>query len=203
MARHCLGSKPRSSFAASTILLPKTSYATMKAKVNMLFSDSANDRLNHPSPRSKANKTQRRAHKKSQRNRRSDAGSLSSIPICPYCRNPAKLITGQELYPHRPDLFKIKVWQCAPCDARVGCHRNGDGTRPLGRLANAELRVAKQQAHAAFDPIWKARSETSLTRKEAYAWLSEQLDINFKDCHIGEFDVIQCRKVVAICKTRQ
>jgi hypothetical protein len=116
---------------------------------------------------------------------------------CPYCGALAILVGGDVIYPHRPDLASKKFWQCAPCGAYVGCHEaghgQGDGTTPLGRLANAELRKAKSAAHAAFDPLWKSRR---MTRKEAYAWLASALKIDPDDAHIGMFDVGQCRAVV-------
>lgn len=129
---------------------------------------------------------------------------MKSIP-CDYCHQPAPLVTGREVYPHRPDLFEKKFYQCAPCKAHVGCHPSkadggmGDGTVPLGRLANAELRQAKSAAHAAFDPIWRTGP---LKRREAYGWLANELGIPFKDCHIGMFDPDQCRAVVAACVKR-
>lgn len=125
---------------------------------------------------------------------------------CDYCDRPAELVTGADIYPHRPDLFVKKFWRCGPCKAWVGCHppaqRNGkggigDGTVPLGRLANAELRVAKHRAHEAFDPIWKSRQ---MTRRQAYAWLAEKLGISFANCHIGMFDVDACNAVIAAVK---
>jgi hypothetical protein len=124
--------------------------------------------------------------------------------VCDYCSQPAPLVTGKEVFPHRPDLWEKKFYQCKPCDAHVGCHPAaatkgggmGDGTVPLGRLANPELRRAKTAAHAAFDPIWRTGP---LKRREAYVWLSQQLRIPFKDCHIGMFDLDQCRAVVAAC----
>jgi len=77
---------------------------------------------------------------------------------CPYCQSAAKLVGGRAIYPHRPDLAAKRFWQCKPCDAYVGCHEagngQGDGTKPLGRLANAELRKAKKDAHYAFDRLW-------------------------------------------------
>lgn len=117
--------------------------------------------------------------------------------ICPYCDKPAQLVTGDKIYPHRHDLFAKLFYQCAPCDAYVGCHPKadahghggiGDGAVPMGRLANAELRRAKQAAHAAFDPLWKSRS---MSRKEAYAWLSKELGVSKSNTHIGMFDVDQ------------
>lgn len=121
--------------------------------------------------------------------------------ICPYCNAAAKLVNGSVIYPHRRDLYEKQFWQCKPCDAYVGCHKPnvgyGNGSRPLGRLANAELRKAKSMAHAFFDPIWK---DGLKKRGSAYAWLAEKLGIDSKDCHIGMFDVEQCKRVVAACK---
>jgi hypothetical protein len=113
---------------------------------------------------------------------------------CPYCRRNAAQVTGKEIYPHRPDLYAKTFYQCKPCDAYVGCHPNT--TNPLGRLANAELRTAKKLAHAVFDPIWRGGHKK---RGSAYAWLSDQLGIDKKDCHIGMFDVDMCKRVVGVC----
>lgn len=111
--------------------------------------------------------------------------------VCPYCGADAKLVSGVTVYPHRPDLAAKRFYECEPCDARVGVH---DGTfKPLGRLANAELRAAKMRAHTAFDPLWRFGS---MKRKAAYAALAAQLGIEPKDCHIGEFDVAMCERVI-------
>lgn len=122
-------------------------------------------------------------------------------PICPYCADNAELVTGAEIYPHRNDLNGLRFWRCAPCSAYVGCHKEGngygDGTRPLGRLANADLRRAKTRAHAAFDPIWKTRR---MSRRKAYSWLADKLEIPVQQMHIGEFDETLCLRVVEICR---
>lgn len=126
-----------------------------------------------------------------------------TAPTCPYCNNPAELVGGDAIYPHRPDLAGKKMWRCQPCGAWVGCH---DGTTtPLGRLANAELRKAKQAAHAAFDRLWQAKlRREGCTKKEArgaaYRWLADQMGLDRETCHIGMFDVDTCRRVVEICK---
>ena len=118
--------------------------------------------------------------------------------ICPYCGQPVKLTTGKTLYPHRPDLQAKRFYVCAPCNARCGCHGTTD--RPLGRLANANLRQARMAAHAAFDPIWQYARHGE--RKRAYTWLASQLGIALADCHIGEFDLDTCRRVISICAAR-
>lgn len=115
--------------------------------------------------------------------------------ICDYCGNKAALVTGRKIYPHRPDLFPLWFWHCEPCKAWVGCHKNSDA-QPLGRLANAELRLAKSAAHRDFDPLWKSGE---MTRKQAYQWLSNQLGIPADSCHIGMFDVETCQRVQTVC----
>lgn len=117
--------------------------------------------------------------------------------LCPYCGSIAEKVNGMVIYPHRPDLYSKLFYQCAPCSAYVGCHPDTD--KPLGRLANAELRRAKSAAHAAFDPLWK---QGPWSRKRAYSWMAEQLGIATEECHIGYFDIEQCRRVVDVCNAK-
>lgn len=117
---------------------------------------------------------------------------------CDYCHKPARLTTGREIYSRRMELWRKKIWFCSPCQAWVGCH---DGTeKPLGRLANAELRQAKIQAHAAFDPLWQ---RGGMSRREAYGLLSAKMGIPREDTHIGMFDLEQCRKVIEVLREHQ
>lgn len=118
--------------------------------------------------------------------------------VCDYCGQEAVKETGEQVYPHRPDLYSKTFYSCHPCGARIGCHPGTD--QPLGRLANAQLRSAKMAAHSAFDPIWKSRE---MRRSEAYAWLSSELGIEKKDTHIGMFDVDMCLRVIEACKNRK
>lgn len=115
-------------------------------------------------------------------------------PVCPYCGANAVLVHSRVVYGNGRDYGN--VWVCSnypTCDAYVGVHRSTN--RPLGRLANRRLRNAKMTAHDAFDPIWK---EKILSRSAAYGWLAEQMEIPVEQCHIGMFDVGQCRKVVQV-----
>lgn len=118
--------------------------------------------------------------------------------ICPYCNGKVELVSGNAIYPHRSDLHDKHFWLCAPCDAYVGCH---DGTtKPLGRLANTELRQAKIAAHSVFDPLWqRVNGHRRMTRNAAYGWLADQLGVSRSECHIGMMDVDRCRLVVALC----
>lgn len=120
------------------------------------------------------------------------------VVICQYCKGFAKLVYGDFIYPHRPDLKNKAFYHC--CNghpsAYVGCHQ---GTiKPLGVLANAELRKAKSAAHAAFDPIWR---DGLKTRQNAYKWLAGQMKLPKSETHIGMFSVEQCNQVVKIAET--
>ena len=127
--------------------------------------------------------------------------------LCPYCGSEAKLVGGLAIYPHRPDLGGKKFWRCKPCDAYVGCHEagngQGDGTKPLGRLANAELRKAKKDAHYAFDRLWLDSPNRRRARGAAYAWLADAMGLTADECHIGEMDVQQCRQVFRLVVARK
>lgn len=124
--------------------------------------------------------------------------------ICPYCDKDAVIADSAEVYGGRSYGM---IWLCRPCNAYVGTHKNSARHAPLGRLANAELREWKKRAHAAFDPIWLADIETnrvskSVARKSAYQWLTRSLGIEYRDCHIGMFDVDLCTATVAACRDR-
>jgi hypothetical protein len=125
--------------------------------------------------------------------------------VCPYCDRDAELVKGTVIYPHRQDLYSRNFWHCAACDAYVGTHRKNrklkfTGIEPLGRLANKELRTMKVAIHAAFDPLWESGE---MTRLGAYTWLAQEIGIEFAACHIGLFDLDQCRAVLAAIEKRR
>ena len=118
---------------------------------------------------------------------------MTKNPICPYCGNKSDGVTGQVVYPHRPDLHNKWFYRCVLCDAYVGCY--SDIKNSLGRLANAELRKYKSMAHRAFDPIWKTKA---MKRSDAYKALAAEMRIQPSECHIGMFDEKTCDKVVRV-----
>lgn len=113
--------------------------------------------------------------------------------VCDYCHRDAVRVGAEKIYPHRPDLLGKWFWECEPCGAYVGCHPGT--TNPLGRLANAELRRAKQSVHRILDPLWKSGK---MKRKAAYALLAERLNIAPQNCHVGMFDVDTCKAAVNV-----
>lgn len=115
------------------------------------------------------------------------------IIYCDYCGSQAELVKGDVIYHYRPDLYDLNFWWCKNCDAYVGCHKGTD--KPLGRLANAELRKWKSKVHRMFDPKWK---NGNLTRADAYKWLAKKMAIEINQCHIGMFDILRCKKAIKI-----
>lgn len=117
--------------------------------------------------------------------------------ICPYCG--AKPVYTDSSVVYRKSYGMIYL--CIPCNAFVGVHEGTD--KPLGRLANAELRLWKKRAHAVFDVLWKHKEACGTphhkARQAAYKWLSKELGLPPQHTHIGMFDVGLCKKVVALC----
>jgi len=118
--------------------------------------------------------------------------------ICPYCGGTPVKVDSAEFY-HGVDYGSVMA--CRPCQAWVGFHQRKGGA-PLGRLADARLRDAKKKAHAAFDRIWgKWHKLRGNARWAGYQWLARHMNLPEVECHIGMFDLDQCRAVVEICFT--
>ena len=121
--------------------------------------------------------------------------------ICDYCRQPAELVDSATIYGRSYGM----IWLCRPCDAYVGVHTNSRQRKPLGRLANAELRRLRRAAHAAFDSLWRLKMRRhgvskSRARSSGYKWLAEQLGIHRAQCHIGDFDASLCQRAINVCQ---
>lgn len=123
--------------------------------------------------------------------------------ICPYCGKPTEFVDSSVIYGRSYGM----IYLCRDCRAYVGVHKGTD--QALGRLANAELREAKKEAHFYFNQIaktdlinkiWEKYIPNISNRNKAYLWLSIQLGIPHKICHIGMFDVENCKRVVELCK---
>jgi len=123
--------------------------------------------------------------------------------ICPYCGKPTEYVDSSVIYGNSYGM----IYLCRDCRAYVGVHKDTD--QALGRLANAELREAKKEAHFYFDQIaktnlinkiWKKHIPNMSNRNKAYLWLSNQLGIPREICHIGMFDIESCYRVIELCK---
>ena len=112
---------------------------------------------------------------------------------CPYCSREAILVDGAMLYPGNSSIATKLFWSCPSCDAHVGCHPGT--TKPLGTLADANLRELRVRAHRLLDQLWKTET---MTRTEAYAWLGGHMGLHPAHCHIGMFTLEQCQQVLEI-----
>lgn len=108
---------------------------------------------------------------------------------CPYCGRLAEYVDSKVVYGKSYGM----IYLCRNCMAYVGVHKGSD--RPLGRLANAELRYWKKKAHAAFDPLWQ-RGPFKGYRNAAYGWLAKKMGLPIDQTHIGMFDVGQCKQAI-------
>jgi ssDNA-binding Zn-finger/Zn-ribbon topoisomerase 1 len=116
--------------------------------------------------------------------------------ICPNCGAEMVLRTTTKFtYPNGEPR---KFYGCSKYPTCTGTHGAHPDGRPLGVPGNDKVKDARHQAHAAFDPLWK---ENHMTRKEAYAWMSNNLGIEF--AHIGALDEDQCSKVIEMCKGKR
>jgi len=111
--------------------------------------------------------------------------------ICPYCGKPAELVSEEEWYGRVFDKLGRPRWVCWPCRASVGTHP--DARTPLGSLANRELSQARIDAKIQLKQLFP-------DQKERYRWLARQMNLSAKECHVGMFNLQQCRRVVELCR---
>lgn len=125
--------------------------------------------------------------------------TIFQAQVCPYCGNTPKLVDSIEIY--KTQSFGM-VYLCKPCDAWVGVRKGT--TISLGRLAKKDLRDKKKRAHIYFENLWKRKMLNGFSRadalKSANFWLSQQMNIPLKHCHIGFMDDEQCDEMITLCK---
>lgn len=117
------------------------------------------------------------------------------VLTCPYCggrayKTNSYLVYGTEKY---GDMWVCENWP--DCDARCGCHADG---KPVGTLANEELRTWRKRAHSLFDRLWKG----GVDRKTAYRLLCQLMGITKEEAHIAKFGIEECRKLVEIMEEK-
>ena len=78
------------------------------------------------------------------------------------------------------------------CDARVTTHPGS--IKPLGTLADKELRRWRSLAHCKFDPLWQSGVFSS--RQAAYKWLSKAMKLPLEKTHVAMFNLRQCQRAI-------
>lgn len=117
------------------------------------------------------------------------------LRVCPFCRSSVSLVDSAKVY-HRSYGFIYLCDSYPRCDARVGCHSNSN--KPLGTLADRELRQWRSLAHRQFDPLWQSGIFTS--RQAAYKWLAKAMGLPPALTHVAMFDIRQCQRAIAVVK---
>jgi len=127
-------------------------------------------------------------------------GQLSERKIdCGDCGAPMKLMMGS---------FGKLIYGCTAypdCHGTHSAHTAGRKIgKPLGRSADKTTREARRDAHRAFDLFWRSKKRN---QKKAYDWLAQKMDmvnkhgtVNRRKCHIGRFNIDQCKQVMEICR---
>lgn len=118
---------------------------------------------------------------------------------CPYCGGVARKQPCEKVYSTVYHSNYGDIWVCdnyPECDAYVGCKPSG---KPLGTLANSELRGMRVKTHNLFDKIWKKKL---MNRSHAYRWMAEEMGLTAKQAHIGKFNIEQCEKLQELVKEK-
>lgn len=105
--------------------------------------------------------------------------------VCGDCGAP------MELRPSRFGWF----YGCTTWPKCSGTHGAHDDGSPRGIPANKATRMARIEAHGAFDLLWKPQSdaqEPMMSRKEAYKWLALAMQMAPDRAHIGRFTLEEC-----------
>ena len=67
----------------------------------------------------------------------------------------------------------------------------------MGKLANAVLRLKRQETHSVFDSFWNGHG---WKRDDAYRWLSELMGLKYSETHIANFEMDECAFVIRLCR---
>lgn len=103
----------------------------------------------------------------------------------------AELVTGDVIYPHRPDLKTRNFYKCPFCGEYVGCHPNT--IKPLGCIPSKELRQARIKVHNKLDILWKSGK---YKRAEIYKTLSEHFGYKY---HNGNTKTVaECEEAIQV-----
>ena len=113
------------------------------------------------------------------------------MTTCNICRGKVEYIPIERIYGR--SYGSGWCYRCTQCGAYVGTHINNP-KKPLGILANENMRELRKMCHAVFDKRWNTAKE----RSKAYADLADKLGIKVEDCHFAMFDEEMLRKALLV-----
>lgn len=116
---------------------------------------------------------------------------------CPYCKRPGVLRPAAYVYGDNnldPEKYLYVCSGYPSCDSYIGAHKKS--MRPMGTMADSDLRNKRIEAHRALDTIWK---NGYMTKHSTYIWLQNRLNLREKDTHIGKFSYYLCEQTIREC----
>lgn len=119
--------------------------------------------------------------------------------ICPYCNAKAVLRPANTVYGISDRSTGRHLYVCTnwpKCDAYVSAHKSD--RKPMGRLANGNLRHKRILAHKAMEDY---RRLTHMDKWAVYLWLQGKLGLGEHHIHIAKFDDEMCDRVIEICRS--
>lgn len=121
---------------------------------------------------------------------------LSEV-ICPYCGKKAVLRSASYLYGEKriftPETMFYVCSGYPECNAYVSANQKNN--RPLGTMADGELRNLRIQAHRALREIW---TQGYMTKNSTYHWLSGKLALPEKETHVAMFSTYRCMETIRL-----
>jgi len=115
---------------------------------------------------------------------------------CPYCGRPARIIPAAGILPDHAKVTHLLACSNYPkCDSYVCVHPGT--TKPMGVIANAELRKLRQQAHIHFNKLYQTGI---MSKDDAYAWLADKIWAPRSEAHIGQLSEYYLQLVIAESK---
>lgn len=125
--------------------------------------------------------------------RKTDAGNLVlSILQKTRVLRPAAYVYGDNNLDPEKYLYVCSGYPS--CDSYIGAHKKS--MRPMGTMADSDLRNKRIEAHRALDAIWK---NGYMTKHSTYIWLQNRLNLREKDTHIGKFSYYLCEQTIREC----
>lgn len=116
---------------------------------------------------------------------------------CPYCGSHVIFRSADGIYRENANGTMLYVCKRYPmCDAYVRTHPGTN--RPVGTLANRELRSLRREAHRYFDRLYLSGM---MSKEQAYEWLARLIQAPMSQAHIGYLGEYYCRQVIDASRT--
>ncbi len=120
-----------------------------------------------------------------------------NIVKCPYCGAQATIRPSSVVHKEKA-IPNISLYVCSrypSCDSYVGVHKHNN--KPMGTLANGQLRHKRIMAHKAFNTLW---GTGKMKKWQAYKWMQAKFNLSEEQAHIGLFSKYMCDELIKECE---